>query len=223
MKEKEIIEKLNSVTQSVELPRKPVQNVVREMRNGKAKVKKPFYMRKSFVAACACLLIAIVLIPTSVIAFNDATLSYEGYPSASYKNTPPDLASCPSEFSSFSYASDIELMSSEELKNRIGITLPEALDGEYAECTVYSLYDGGEILGVNACYGNEATVSVTRNAYTSAESDKIVECDGIVVNVLQSETENSLTECVFNLNDWWYMLLYKGSLEDALAFIKLFG
>lgn len=222
MKEKEIIEKLNSVTQSVELPQKPVQNVVREMRKGKAKVKKPFYMRKSFVAACACLLIAVVLIPTSMIVFNGAK-SYESYPSASYKNKPGDVANYPPEFSSFLYASNVEMMSSEELENRTGITLPESLDGERAECSAYSLYDGGDILGANAYYGNEATVSVTRNAYITDESDKVLECDGIVVNVLQSETEDSVTECVFNLNEWWYMLLYKGPLEDALAFIKLFG
>lgn len=225
MKEKEIVENIIKRIDETELPEKPLQGVLREMRSLKATdraKKKPFYMRKAFVSACACVLLAVVIIPTGITlnAITSSKMSVgESKPPVS---TPSADASPSSPYMSYDTQKGSTESVSLSTARALGTIAPDELFGKTPDCTLYKNGDG--IVKIELKYGDIAKITATPtdgkesangaiNGYTTKPINGI--------NVFYKGSSQS-TDIRFTKDGFTYDYTILANSVDALATIDLF-
>lgn len=225
MKEKDIIENIIDRIDETELPEKPLQGVLREMRSSKATgrtKKKPFYMRKSFVSACACVILAVVMIPAGVMlnAITSSKMS-AGEPNLPIPTPSADVAPS-SPHTSYGTQTTTPESVSLSTARELGVIAPDELFGKTPDCTLYK--NGDEIVKIELTYGEIAKITASPtydkesvNGATNGYTTKTI--NGI--NVFYKDS-SSTTDIRFTKDGFSYEYTVLANSTDALATVDLF-
>lgn len=214
MTEKEIINKIIKETGNGELPQKPIENVLREMRKEKArsngKTKRPFYRNKAFISACACMLLAVVIIPAGIFIQASSSKYMSEEPNPSVSSSTGDGV--------WKNSAEVSLSDFEKLRLENGVIFPDEIEGVTPTCCVYSNEDEPQAISISyddLCY-----------IYISCEPTKTFEDTDIYnnseingVNIYSNSTDSSETSIVVVLNGWFYDITYFGDEHSALQTI----
>lgn len=225
MKEKDIIENVIERIDETELPEKPLHGVLREMRSSKATdrtKKKPFYMRKAFVSACACVILAVVMIPAGVMlnAITSSKMS-AGEPNLPIPSPSDDVAPS-SPYTSYGTQTTTPESVLLSTARELGVIAPDELFGKTPDCTLYK--NGDEIVKIELTYGEIAKITVSPtydkesvNGATNGYSTKTI--NGI--NVFYKDS-SSTTDIRFTKDGFSYEYTVLANSTDALATVDLF-